>query len=225
MASAIGTPIMSASMACVAFIGIALNKFGTMTQQRIHDLAYNAYHYYYSKSGKMNKDVNGKYRSPKDWFNYFYPAFSEGKMTKDKLDAYIEQSVNMYCYEIWKNYQAWAECCKIAKVWTPFATVPELTESLKEQLSNEHFAELMNGDLVSVFTAIKKRQATEANKRYISALEEMGKIVNTKIIVRFKDSSKESDKDSKYSGMSVRFTDAVSGICDPELFKGTIEAH
>ena len=222
MASAIGTPIMSASMACVAFIGIALNKFGTMTQQRIHDLAYNAYHYYYSKSGKMNKDVNGKYRSPKDWFNYFYPAFSEGKMTKDKLDAYIEQSVNMYCYEIWKNYQAWAECCKIAKVWTPFATVPELTESLKEQLSNEHFAELMNGDLVSVFTAIKKRLATEANKRYISALEEMGKIVNTKIIVRFKDSSKESDKDSKYSGMSVRFTDAVSGICDPELFKGTI---
>lgn len=223
MAAAIGTPIMSATMGCVAFIGIALNKFGTMVQERMHDLAYNAYHYYYSKRGKWDKDVSSNYRSPKDWYNYFYPAFAKGNMTKDKLDAYIEQSVRMYCDEIWNNYQAWVRCCEVAKVWTPGATVPELTESLKEQLSNEHFAELMNGELPIVFTAIKNHLKIEANKRYISALEEMGKIVNTKIVVRFKDSSKPWDEKSKYAGWSVRFTDAEGSVSEPEMFKGKIE--
>ena len=223
MAAAIGTPIMSASMGCVAFIGVALNKFGTMVQQRIHDLGYNAYHYYYSKRGKMDANVSSIYRSPKDWYNYFYPAFAQGKMTKDKLDAYIEQSVRMYCDEIWNNTEAWVRCCEIAKVWTPGATVPDLSESLKEQLSNEHFAELMNGDLVSVFTAIKNHLKIEANKRYISALEVMGKFVNTKIVVRFKDSSKPWDEKSKYAGWSVRFTDAEGSVSEPEMFKGKIE--
>lgn len=223
MAAAIGTPIMSASMGCVAFIGVALNKFGTMVQERMHDLAYNAYHYYYSKRGKMDADVKSNYRSPKDWYNYFYPAFAQGKMTKDKLDAYIEQSVRMYCDEIWNNYQAWVRCCEVAKVWTPGATVPGLTESLKEQLSNEHFAELMNGDLVSVFRGIKSHLKIEAQNRFVKALEDMGEIVNTEIVLRYKDSSQHGDELSKYAGWSVRLTDAQGIVPHPEQFACRID--
>lgn len=222
MASAISTPIMSASMGCVAFIGVALNKFGTKVQERIHDLAYDGYHAYYSKSGKYDKDINSCYRSPKDWYKLFYPKFAEGKMTAQQLNNYIEAEVRKYCNEIWNHYGAWVTCCEKCKIWTPGATVPSLNESLMNRLSNEHFAELMEGELTSVFIGIKNRLKTETDNRSYIALDEMAKIVNKEITVRFKDSSRNKNEKSKYAGWGVRFTDAGYMVSKPEQFKSRI---
>ena len=220
MAAAIGTPIMSASMGCAAFITIALNKFGEMVQNRIQDLAYNAYYYYYSKSGKYDSDVESNYRSPKDWYNYFYPVVAEGKLTKEKLDAYIEQSVRLYCNDIWtRNYDVWSRCCEVAKLWTPTGTVPDLTSSLKEKLSNQQYSELMNGVLVSVFTAIKKHLSVEGENRFCKSLEKIGENVNTHIVLRYKDSSRQGTDKSKYAGWSVRLTDAEGIVSNPQKFQ------
>lgn len=220
MAAAIGTPIMSASMGCAAFITIALNKFGEMVQNRIQDLAYNAYYYYYSKSGKYDSDVKSNYRSPKDWYNYFYPVVAEGKLTKEKLDAYIEQSVRLYCNDIWtRNYDVWSRCCEVAKLWTPTGTVPDLTSSLKEKLSNQQYSELMNGVLVSVFTAIKKHLSVEGENRFCKSLEKIGENVNTHIVLRYKDSSRQGTDKSKYAGWSVRLTDAEGIVSNPQKFQ------
>ena len=220
MAAAIGTPIMSASMGCTAFITIALNKFGEMVQNRIQDLAYNAYYYYYSKSGKYDSDVKSNYRSPKDWYNYFYPVVVEGKLTKEKLDAYIEQSVRLYCNDIWtKNYDVWSRCCEVAKLWTPAGTAPDLTPSLKEKLSNQQYSELMNGVLVSVFTAIKKHLSVEGENRFCKSLEKIGENVNTHIVLRYKDSSRQGTDKSKYAGWNVRLTDAEGIVSNPQKFQ------
>ena len=223
LAAAIGTPIMSASMSCVAFIGIALNKFGTMTQERVHDLAYGAYHYYYSKNGKWDGNVQSCYRSPKDWYLLLYPVFAEGKMTKEQLETYIEAEVRKYCDEIWNiSYETWSALCHKSGFWTMYSTVPDLTASLKDRLSKEHFAELMEGDLTSVIRGIKSHLTLEANKRRHNAMEEMGKVVNTEINLRFKDSSQSGDEISKYAGWSVRFTDAAGLASNPDQFKSQI---
>ena len=73
MAAAIGTPIMSAAMGCVAFIGIALNKFGTMVQERKVDLFREATRIYFSKRGRSKYGT--PYRSAKDWFNFAFRKF------------------------------------------------------------------------------------------------------------------------------------------------------
>ena len=222
MASAIGTPIMSASMGCVAFIGIALNKFGTKVQERMYDLAHLGYHYYYSRLGKLDKDVNGCHRTPKDWYKLFYPKFAEGKMTAQQLNNYIEAEVRKYCNEIWNHYDAWGKCCELFKIKMGGGSMSYPNQSLQERLSNEHFAELMEGDLTSVITSIKDKLKTEVENRSYIALEGMEKIMNKEITVRFKDSSRNKNEKSKYAGWSVRFTDAAYMVRKPEQFKSRI---
>jgi len=222
MASAIGTPIMSASMGCVAFIGIALNKFGTKVQERMYDLAHLGYHYYYSRLGKLDKDVNGCHRTPKDWYKLFYPKFAEGKMTAQQLNNYIEAEVRKYCNEIWNHYDAWGKCCELFKIKMGGGSMSYPNQSLQERLSNEHFAELMEGDLTSVITSIKDKLKTEVENRSYTALAGMENIMNKEITVRFKDSSRNKNEKSKYAGWSVRFTDAAYMVRKPEQFKSRI---
>ena len=130
-------------------------------------------------------------------------------MTAQQLNNYIEAEVRKYCNEIWNHYGAWVTCCQKCKIWTPTTTLPELTQSLKDRLSNEHFAELMEGDLTSVITSIKDKLKTEVENRSYTALAGMENIMNKEITVRFKDSSRNKNEKSKYAGWSVRFTDAA----------------
>ena len=210
LATQIGTPIMSASMATVAFIGVALQKFGTKAQERTHDMARDAYHYFYSSKGKKDDDVKSCYRSPADWYEYFLPAFAKGNMTKNRLDAYIEQSVRLYLSRIWDNEfnLAWSECCHKTNFWTLFSSVPDVQPSLQKQLEDEYFAELMNGELVSVFEAIRENLKTVAFNRYYKSLKDVADQVNTRVYIKIIDSSCKEGNISKYAGWTVRFTDA-----------------
>lgn len=218
MANAIGTPIMSASMACVAFIGVALNKFGTMVQQRKHDLYNEAYHYFYSKQYKPTC-----YRSAKDWYNYFYPAFAEGKMTKNRLDAYIEQSVRVYCDHFWSYaYKSDFDYCCAIKDVKGLSTYIYPEESLQKQISDEYFAELMNGELVSVFTAIKTNIAAQANKRAVSAANAVAAELNTKVGIRIIDSEWKEGEKSKYAGWKIGFSEVPDVMKDKEKWTKTL---
>ena len=205
MASAIGTPIMSASMGMVAFIGIALEKFGTTVAQKKHDLFNEAYRHFYSK------DFSGPcYRSAKDWYQYFYPTFAEGKMNSTKLNAFIEQTVRMHCSQFWsETYNKEYDLCMgekdIQMVGGHYAYP---SEALQQQISDEYFAELMNGTLVSVITAIKHNLKVEADKRFRKALLGVGEVVNTNLILRFVDSSCKEGETSKYANWWVRLSDS-----------------
>lgn len=221
MAAAIGTPIMTVSMAAVAFIGVALEKFGTMVANRKTDLFREAYRYYYSKQFSTKKKIR---RSAKDWYEYFYPAFSEGKMDDYHLNAYIEQSVRSYCNQFWnsENKDDYDYCCAIKGVSMAGGTYAYPTEAMQEEISNEHFAELMHGELESVFLAIRNHIRDEAEERYRKALEDVANMVNRGIRITFVDSSCKEGEKSQYAGWTVRFSDLASNVKDTKGFQRTL---
>lgn len=219
MASAIGTPIMSVSMAGAAVIGIALNKFGEMVQQRKVDLYREAYRVYYSKKGD-NLTGSKNYRTPTDWYNFFYPVFAEGKMNAKQLNDYIEAQVRLYCNKFWTDENR-VYCIDYAKA-QGLSTWMWETEALREQICDEYFAELMNGYLVSVFTAIRNHLKVEAQNRYSKALKRVADVVNTEIGLRITDSSWKEGEKSRYEGWTIRFSEIPASLSDTEKWEKTL---
>jgi len=220
MASAIGTPIMSASMGCVAFVGIALNKFGTMVKERKVDLFREATRLFYSKRGRNN--YGSPYRSARDWFNYFYPTFLKGGMTEDQLNAYIKQTVEDYCNLFWNDQTGAAEMCIEAAKAMGLSSMMYPDAATMKTINDEHFAELMNGELVSVFRAIKNKLAVQADARCEKAVKRIADMLNTGVILQFSDSSCKEDETSKYANWWVSFSDIPSSVGNPEQFKKLI---
>lgn len=223
MASAIGTPIMSVSMAGVAAIGIALNKFGEKVAKSKLDFYRLAYGIYYSKEGD-NLTGNKNFRTATDWYNYFYPAFEKGNMTENRLNAYIEQSVRNYCHQFWEDdnrIYCIAEAESRAKS-LGISTWSWETESLRQQISDEYFSELMHGMLVSVFQAIRNDMKVEAYNRYASAAKSVAALVNRQIAVRIWDNSWKEGETSKYEGWTVRFSYIPSSLSDKDAWQVTL---
>ena len=220
MASAIGTPIMSASMGCVAFVGIALNKFGTMVKERKVDLFREATRLFYSKQGRSN--YGSPYRSARDWFNYFYPTFLKGGMTEDQLNAYIKQTVEDYCNLFWNDQTGAAEMCIEAAKAMGLSSMMYPDAATMKTINDEHFAELMNGELVSVFRAIKNKLAVQADARCEKAVKRIADMLNTGVILQFSDSSCKEGETSKYANWWVSFSDVPSSVGNPEQFKKLI---
>ena len=213
-ASWIGTPVMAASMSMVAFIGVALDKFGTTVAEHKVDQLREAYRIYYRKEGA---DYTGKqmYRSAKDWYNIFYPAFMEGNMNETQLKAYIEQTVRQYCDLYWgdTDAQSWIKAEVIRRGIT---TLLEDNAANRKLISDEFFAELMNGKLVSVFVALRNNQIVQANNRAAAKINQMAKWMNKRVAFEITDSSVEEGKPSKYNGRKIGFAAVPEDVADPE---------
>lgn len=231
-ASWIGTPVMAASMSLAAFIGVALEKFGTTVQQFKEDYFRVAYRYYYSKEGykalapqsKFNIDKDGKekkhgyYRTIKDWYDYFYPVFLKKDMTEERLKAYIEQSVRRYCDQFWEEdysgVQWWAfQESERKGFWKIFS--PSDTPELRQKISDEYFAELMSGELTSVFQNLREKQIVQAHERAASKVKRLEKMMRNKVRFVISDSSVEEGKPSKFAGRKIGFAN-IPDVSDPE---------
>ncbi len=237
-ASAIGTPIMAASMSMVAFIGIALEKFGTDMQNAKTDYFRSAYSLYYSMAGyEMLKgrssyanDKNGKpkphghFRTAKDWYDYFYPMFLETDWDADRLMRYIEQSVRMYCDQFWQEADQNREDILLEignqGIFLRPTTYPN--EAVQKQISDEYYAELMNGELVSVFAALRNKQITQAHNRLVSKINNMAKLMNKKVGFKITDSSVTEGQPSKFSGYTIGFPVLDERVSDPDKWRKTI---
>ena len=238
-ASAIGTPVMAASMSLVAVIGVGLEKFGTMVNERKVDLFRQAYHFYYSPAGykvlasdsRFNNNADGTqakhgyFRTKKDWYDYFYPAFVEAKMNEEKLRSYIEQSVRRYCDRFWEDNQ---EVRTYAYAWAKtqgLSTFMNETEALQKQISDEYFAELMNNTLGDVFDALREKQIVLASNRMTSKVNNMAKFMGKKVTIRVHDSSwsgKEEEK-SVFAGRKIGFTVIPEYVTDAEKWQAVID--
>lgn len=232
-ASWIGTPIMAASMSLAAFIGVALEKFGTTVQQFKEDYFRNAYRYYYSIKGSkelgpqsiFRYDKDGKekkhsyFRTIKDWYDYFYPAFMKTDMTEERLKAYIEQSVRMYCEQFWQEkydevqFFAFQEAERQG-FWKIFS--PSDTPSLRQKISDEYFAELMNGHLTSVFQILREKQIVQAHERAAAKVNRMARMMNKKVGFSITDSSVKEGEPSKFAGRKIGFAAVPDDVTDPE---------
>ena len=220
---AIGTPIFSTSMAMVAFIGIALDKFGTKVAESKYDKYSKIYRYFYSRRGKNDPDVRSCYRSAKDWYQLFYPVVAAGKMTEGEWKDYIKSEVEDYCNQIWTNDydDAYESCYWICETKFPGASIAYPEESIKQRLSLEHFAALMNGELVSVTTAIKRQLQVEAFNRYVKAFKDVAKMVNAYLGLHVFDSECKEGETSKYAGWKVGLSEIPSFLKGSEYLKKT----
>ena len=232
-ASWIGTPVMAASMSLAAFIGVALDKFGTTVQQFKEDYFRNAYRYYYSIKGSkelgpqsiFRYDKDGKekkhsyFRTIKDWYDYFYPAFMKTDMTEERLKAYIEQSVRMYCEQFWQEkydevqFFAFQEAERQG-FWKIFS--PSDTPSLRQKISDEYFAELMNGHLTSVFQILREKQIVQAHERAAAKVNRMARMMNKKVGFSITDSSVKEGEPSKFAGRKIGFAAVPDDVTDSE---------
>ena len=227
LASAVGTSIMQASMGVAAFIGVALEKFGTKVQEAKHDLFHRAYRFYYSKDSKrvvggQSKFGANYYRTEKDWYEYFYPAFTKPGMTDDRLRAYIEQSVRRYCDRFWEESDEVFTFCMAEKDVHSLSTYMHPDEDMMQQISDEHFAELMNGTLTSVFQAIKKNLEVQGMKRYQSAVRNYMAVMNANVGLRIFDSSWKEGGKSKYAGYRIRLSEIPETVEAPQHYERTI---
>lgn len=236
-ATAIGTPIMAASMCMVAFIGVALDKFGTYIQDIKMDYFRRAYRFYYSMAGyeanvadsRFNNDAHGKrkphgyYRTAKDWYDYFYPVFLETDWDADRLMRYIEQSVRMYCDQYWEeSLEVQNYCMMIAQQSGWNRPGQELTEAQQKQISDELFADLMNGELVSVFTALRRQQIVQAYNRSVARINNLAQMMNKKVGFLIVDSSVKEDQPSSFAGYSIGFPVIDENVADPDKWRKTI---
>ena len=232
-ASWIGTPVMAASMSLAAFIGVALEKFGTTVQQFKEDYFRFAYRYYYSKEGykalapqsKFNIDKDGKekkhgyYRTVKDWYDYFYPVFLKKDMTEERLMAYIEQSVRRYCDQFWEEgydgVQWWAfQESERKGFWKIFS--PSDSLELRQKISDEYFAELMSGELTSVFQNLREKQIVQAHERAAAKVNRMARMMSKKVGFSITDSSVKEGEPSKFAGRKIGFAAVPDDVTDPE---------
>lgn len=230
-ASAIGTSIMSASMGLAAFIGVALDKLGTTVHELKKEQLSQAYRFYYTPEGQgavgnQSAYLGQAYRSKKDWFDYFYPAF-ERRMDHDRLMMLIEQAVHRYTERFWEETTDAFTFCMDQVGSRPWygSTYPYPDEATQKEISDEYYAYLMNYELPNVFESIKKKLESKAEMEYKQTLQNYADIMNTSVIVRIKDSDCKKDEVSKYAGWKVRFTEIPKGIKDENRWWCTLDDH
>ena len=244
-ASVIGTSVMQVSMIGVAAIGLLLDKLGTMVQASIKRSISGAYRYYYSdagvettrnttifKDGNREHDYFGReqkyphnqYRTKKDWFMYFKPVIEEGKIKPDNFQMLIEQSVRRYCDRFWEDNYLARELCYIWAKSHGMTSVmdAEGKEKLQQQISDEYFVELMNGDITQVFNDLKEYSQEVAEKRVEQAEKEVQKIFNTLLVLDIHDSSVKKGEKSKFAGWKLRFTEIPDNADDPSQWECVI---
>jgi hypothetical protein len=222
----IDMPLFTASMATVAAIGIVLDKFGTMVQKRKIDLYREAYRLYYSRESEAIVAGTSKYgkhwyRKPKDWFELFYTAFSKPNKKQIQLDSYIEAEVRDYCDRFWGDTDAQAMCVAEAKT-QGLSSWFYPDENTRKTISDEFFAELMNGQLVSVINSVRNHVLIDAFNMYSSRARSFANLMNTKIELHIQDKSCKEDEQSKYANYTIRFTHIPKLLADPENLQGTL---
>ena len=235
-AAAIGTPVLTASLSMVAFVGIALERFGTNVRNNKMNYFRAAYKYYYSMDGynllggrsKYAWDKNGKfkphghYRTRQDWYDFFYPVFLKKDMDAERLMMYIKESVEDYCDQFWQDDEVRREILDEIDREGIYSQETYPDRELQKKISEDYFAELMNGDLVSVFTSLRKKQIVQANDRALAEIKKMAALMNKKVAFRITDSSVAEGQSSSFAGYTIGIPILDERVADPNRWRKTI---
>lgn len=222
LSNALSSRVMSASMASVAFIDYAINRFAEEAWSGRKDLYKAAFNYYYSKAGRnaVNPGEGRGFRTATDWYKVLYPIFSRTDLDENGMKAVIDSIVTDYCWEYWYDDDAQAICTAEATNMG-FTYSGGLNSSIKNELSNELRASLYNGTLVSVFQCIKKHKENEAFEEARMRFSNYCKLMNKIVTVSICDS--EAKDKSQYAGYTMRF-EPNSNVTDPELWQCTLDS-
>lgn len=223
LSNALSSKVMSASMASVAFIDYAVNRFAEEAWSGRKDLYKAAFDYYYSKAGKaaVNPGDGRGFRTAVDWYKALYPVFSRTDLDETGMKSVIDSMVTAYCQEYWDNEDAQAICTSEATN-LGYTYSGGLNASIKSELSNELRANLYNGTLVSVFQCIKNHKENEAYDDASKYLDDYCKLMNRIVTLRISDS--DAKEKSGYAGYTMKFASVNENITDPELWQCKLDS-
>ncbi len=223
LSNTLSSKVMSASMASVAFIDYAINRYAEEAWSGRKDLYKAAFNYYYSKAGRntVNPGEGRGFRTAVDWYNVLCPIFSRTDLDENGMKAVIDSMVTAYCWEYWYNEDAQAICTDEATNMG-FTYSGGLNSSIKSELSNELRANLYNGTLVSVFQSIKKHKENEAFEEARMRFDDYCKLMNTIVTIRISDSG--AKEKSEYAGQTMKFASISEDLTDPELWQCTLDS-
>lgn len=202
---------MNMGMVAVAVFDYTLNKFAEEAWRGRKDLYKTAYELYYSEG-------HPGYRSQREWYDLFWPAFTKDGMTENRLTALIDAYVNKYCDKLWEDESEVAmELAEAGLVWTGGGG---LSEGLKKDISAE-YREYLYGDkdkLKKVFNAISEKLEKKQYDIMKDRMMKYAKHINGVVKLHFKDVAAKNGK-SIYAGYTVKFKKMPISITDPHLWE------
>ncbi|MEA4816892.1 MAG: hypothetical protein VB120_08620 [Lachnospiraceae bacterium] len=194
-ASKLSSSVMSASMASIAFVDYAINKFGTEALEGRASIYRDAYSIYYSKG-------DPGYRSSAEWFKAFYPLFAEGKLTDAQIREEVDRIVTENCNEFWggankDGVDAYVNEARDKMAWT--GGQAGLNDSVRKEISDERRSVLYNDVLPGVFNQIGLKINLENERKLCSEYQAFSRYLNTAVSFSLTDSKK------MYADHIVRF--------------------
>lgn len=185
-ASKLSSAVMSASMASVAIVDYAINKFGTEAVEGRASIYRDAYGIYYQKK-------EDGFKSSADWFKTFYPLFNNPNLTEEQLKTEIDKIVTDHCYEFWTGANKLGIDYYVSEArekfkWT--AGGAGLNDEIRKGVSDERRSILYDQILPGVFRQIALKINLENEQKLREEYTALSNYLNKVITFNVTDSKK-----------------------------------
>ena len=184
--SKLSNSVLSASMASVAIVDYAINKFGTAAIEGRADIYRDAYSIYYQKG-------EDGFKGSDHWFKTFYPMFGDAKMTQEALKTEIDKIVTAHCNEFWTSANKLGVDYFVSEAreklaWTGGGA--GLNKDLQTSISEERRAILYNDILPRVFYQIALRINMDNENKLRAEYKALSDYLNTVVSFSVTDAKK-----------------------------------
>lgn len=201
----VGTKILTASLATVAWLDYCINKFGETAWEIRKDQYQRGFDNYYATRG---------FRSTQDWYNRLYPICNRTDLTEQGLKDAITKEVHDYCWKFW-NLPADEQVEFFEQEYKNGPVSGQgLNENIRQTLSGTLENELYSGILTSVFEAIKKHKQVEANKQAFSDFKDLCSNLNRWVTMTIHDSEFSGEASDNNKSEFAGYTARVAGIAE-----------
>ena len=198
---------MNLGMVAVAIFDYTLNKFAETAWKGRKDLYKQAFNLYYSKD-------HAGYRSFRDWYDLFWPAFIKKGMTEYRLNTLIDAYVNQHCEKIWDDEEELA--LELSEIGLKWSAGGGLNKNMQKEISEEYREYLYNdtSKLPKVFEAIGEKLVKKQYDIMKDRMMEYAFHMNEMVTLHLKDIS--ANNKSAFAGYTVKFKRMPLSIIDPE---------
>lgn len=196
VASKLSSSVMSASMAAVAIVDYAINKFGTTAIEGRADIYRDAYSIYYMKG-------EDGFKGSDYWYKTFYPLFTDATLTEEALKAKIDTIVTEHCNEFWTGTNKLGVDYFVSEARSKFNWTgggAGLNKDLQDSISQERRSVLYQDVLPGVFNHIALKINMENEKKLREEYKALTDYLNTSVKFILKDPKKT------YAGHQAKFS-------------------
>ena len=202
---------------CLAlwFVDSAIQDMGNYAYSKVKEDLTVAYRYYMTTNNKYH----GKPRTLRDWRRIIKQTAKDAALNHDNPEEAIMEEIDRYCGEFWTLSDV-----TLAEVYDDVGQqgrgLPD--SATKQSITDEFKGELMDS-LQAVFLAVQSDLEYEMWKEQQKTLEELRKILNTKITVEVKE-TRPADRAAHYAGYTAVFSQ-LNEVAIPEDWQFVLDIN